>query len=241
MATADEEGAGDVGEAAVRQPMELHVEIKKSGPCKKHVNVRVPRKEIERFYEETVKEYTSTTAIPGFRVGHVPSKLVEKRFRSELAAKIKQRVLVESMEQLSGNKDLDPINEPDLDVEAIELPEEGDFEYEFDVEVRPEFDLPNYDGLTIQRPLREITDSDVERQIENFLSQYGQLVPQEAAIEAGDVISASLESEHDGKKLLEVSDVSIHVRPVLRFTDAELNGFDKLIIGASAGDVRETS
>ncbi len=42
-----------------------------------------------------------TIAVPGFRPGHVPAKLVEKRFRSELAAKVKQRVLLESMEQLS--------------------------------------------------------------------------------------------------------------------------------------------
>ena len=160
-----------------RPKMELSVEIKKAGPCKKHVHVRVPRAEIDRFYEDTVKAEASMVAVPGFRPGHVPIKLVEKRFRSELAAKVKQRVLLESMEQLSTNEDLDPINEPDLDVESIELPEEGDFEYEFDVEVRPEFDLPNYEGLTIERPIRELTDADVDKHVENFLSQYGQLFP----------------------------------------------------------------
>ena len=139
------------------------------------------------------------------------------------------------MEQLSTNEDLDPINEPDLDVDAIELPEEGDFEYEFDVEVRPEFDLPNYDGLTIERPIRKMTDADVDRHVENFLSQYGQLVPHEEPVEAGDVVSVSLESRHDEQKLLDVSEVSLRVRPVLRFTDAELNGFDKLMAGAGRG------
>ncbi len=150
-----EDAGEDEGGEPQRRKMELDVEIKDAGPCKKHVRVRVPRAEIDRFYEETVKICTERAAIPGFRPGHVPQKLVEKRFRTELASNVKQRVLVESMEQLSENKELDPINEPDLDVEAIELPEEGDFEYEFDVEVRPEFDLPNYDGLTIKRPVRE--------------------------------------------------------------------------------------
>jgi len=160
MATADEEagtGSEELGAAAAERPkMELHVEIKKAGPCKKHVHVRVARAEIERFYQDTVKEQASSVAIPGFRPGHVPTKLVEKRFRAELADKVKQRVLVESMEQLSQNEELDPINEPDLDVDAIEIPEQGDFEYEFDVEVRPEFDLPNYHGLTIERPVPKI-------------------------------------------------------------------------------------
>ncbi len=238
---ADETGADDVGEEPEKRKLELHVEIKDAGPCKKHVRVRVPRAEVDRFYEETVKTLAERTAIPGFRPGHVPQKLVEKRFRTELASDVKQRVLVESMEQLSENKDLDPINEPDIDVEAIELPEEGDFEYEFDIEVRPDFKLPNYDGLTIKRPVREVTDADVERHYESFLSQYGQLVPQDAPVEPGDVVSVSLETERDGQKLLAVADASLRVRPVLRFADAELNGFDKLMAGAQAGDERTTA
>jgi trigger factor len=236
-----EDAGEDEGGEPQRRKMELDVEIKDAGPCKKHVRVRVPRAEIDRFYEETVKTLTEKTAIPGFRPGHVPQKLVEKRFRTELSSDVKQRVLVESMEQLSENKELDPINEPDLDVEAIELPEEGDFEYEFDIEVRPEFKLPNYDGLTIKRPVREVTDADVEKHYESFLSQYGQLAPHEGAVEPGDVVSTSLETERDGRKLLTVADASLRVRPVLRFADAELNGFDKLMSGAQSGDERSTS
>jgi trigger factor len=229
------------GEQPEKRKLELHVEIKDAGPCKKHVRVRIPRAEVDRFYEETVHALAERTAIPGFRPGHVPQKLVEKRFRTELASDVKQRVLVESMEQLSENKDLDPINEPDIDVEAIELPEEGDFEYEFDIEVRPEFKLPNYEGLTIKRPVREVTDADVERHFESFLSQYGQLAPHDGPVEPGDVVSASLETERDGQKLLTVADASLRVRPVLRFADAELNGFDKLMSGAQAGDERTTA
>jgi trigger factor len=241
QAEAEDTSPDDGGEASEKRKLELHVEIKDAGPCKKHVRVRIPRAEVDRFYEETVKTLAERTAIPGFRPGHVPQKLVEKRFRSELASDVKQRVLVESMEQLSENKDLDPINEPDIDVEAIELPEEGDFEYEFDIEVRPDFKLPNYEGLTIKRPVREISDADIERHFESFLSQYGQLVPQEGPVEPGDVVSVSIETERDGRKLLAVADASLRVRPVLRFADAELNGFDKLMSGAQAGDERTTS
>jgi trigger factor len=237
---ADDTTSDDGGEPEKRK-LELHVDIKDAGPCKKHVRVRIPRSEVDRFYEETVKTLAERTAIPGFRPGHVPQKLVEKRFRTELANDVKQRVLVESMEQLSDNKDLDPINEPDIDVEAIELPEEGDFEYEFDIEVRPEFKLPNYQGLTITRPVREVTDPDVEKHFESFLSQYGQLAPHEGPVEAGDVVSVSLETERDGQKLLAVADASLRVRPVLRFADAELNGFDKLMSGAQTGDERTTT
>jgi trigger factor len=246
MATADQQSQRSdpdkPGDQAAEKPrLELSVEIKKTGPCKKHVRVRVPRSEIDRFYGETVKELTSTTVVPGFRVGHVPTRLVEKRFRTELTAQVKQKVLVESMEHLSANEDLEPINEPEIDVEAIELPEEGDFEYEFDVEVRPDFELPKYEGLRLERPVREVSESDVELHLDSFLSQFGQLVPQERPVESGDVVSVSIESEHGGRKLLDIPEISIRVRPVLRFVDAELKDFDKLLSGAQVGDVVETA
>jgi trigger factor len=75
----------NAGEEPEKRKLELHVDIKDAGPCKKHVRVRIPRAEIDRFYEETVKTLAERTAIPGFRPGHVPEKLVEKRFRTELA------------------------------------------------------------------------------------------------------------------------------------------------------------
>ena len=180
MATADEEAGTSEGDER-RRPKSPRwsctSKSRKPGPARSTCTSAFLGRRSTASTKTPCKELTSSTAIPGFRPGHVPTKLVEKRFRTELADKVKQRILVESMEQLSENEELDPINEPDLDVEAIELPEEGDFEYEFDVEVRPEFDLPNYDGLTIQRPVPKITDADVDRHIENFLSQYGQLVP----------------------------------------------------------------
>ena len=152
--------------------MALDVEITSSGPCLRHVVVRVPRGDIEAMHELAVGELVNTAEVPGFRTGHVPNGLIAKRFRRELSDEVKQKVLVGSLEQLAEDHDLQPINEPNLDVDMIEIPEEGDFEYEFDVEVRPEFDLPDYKGLTIDRPVREVSDEDVDSYLDQFLLQY---------------------------------------------------------------------
>ncbi|NOX56910.1 MAG: trigger factor family protein, partial [Planctomycetes bacterium] len=118
-----------------QQRLDQDVQIESVGPCRKHVRVRVPRKDIDRFHEEVTRKLVETAEVPGFRKGRVPAKLVAKRFRREIADEVRQKVLLQSLEQLTEDHDLDPINEPDLDVEALEIPEEGDFEYEFDVEV----------------------------------------------------------------------------------------------------------
>ena len=67
---ADDTTSEDGGEPEKRK-LELHVEIKDAGPCKKHVRVRIPRSEVDRFYEETVKTLAERTAIPAMHPGRV--------------------------------------------------------------------------------------------------------------------------------------------------------------------------
>lgn len=219
--------------------MDLTVVIDKAGPCKRHVRVTVPRADIEAVSSNSVDEMMGSAEVPGFRVGHVPEALIRKRFRKELADQVKQKILMQSLEQVSDDEALEPINVPNLDPEAFEIPDEGDFEYEFDVEVRPEFDLPEYKGLKIERPTREISDADVDGYIDLVREDYGTLEPVDEPVTPGDFVTVDIVFTHNGETLRKIDELSVRVRPVLRLQDGELEGFDKLMTGASADDVRE--
>ncbi len=216
--------------------LSMQVDIQSTGPCKKHVKVVIPRKDVDHFYQQSIDKFQGEAAIPGFRVGHVPAKLVEKRFRKELADQVKQDLLMQSLETISEKHDLQAIDQPDLDVSSIEIPEEGDFLYEFDVEVRPEFDLPNYSGLKLERPVRNVTEADVERAKENYLAQYASLEERDGACQPKDIVQLTLRATHGGEMLREIVDFFARLKPILRFVDAELPGFDTLLTGKSVGD-----
>ena len=216
--------------------MSLSVNIEDVGPCLKHVKVVVPRVDIDYFRNEALGELGDSAQVPGFRVGNVPRKLLERRFKDEISDQVKQKVLVISLEQLAEENDLDPINEPNLDVETMIIPEDGDFEYEFEVEVRPDFDLPDYSGLKIERPVRETSDEDVEAYKRRFLAQYGERKSTGGAVEAEDYITADVTMTWKDGTLAEWDDLTVCVKPIVRFQDAELDGFDKLMAGAKAGD-----
>jgi trigger factor len=227
------------GDAADEIKMDLDVAIEQVGPCKKHVRVTVPREGIERVRRSAIDELLDKADVPGFRKGHAPERLVERRFKDEISEQVKQKVLIISLEQLAEEQNLDPINEPNIDIDSIEVPDEGDFEYEFDIEVRPEFDLPDYKGLHIERPVREITDDDVEAYLQEFLEQYGHQEPTDEPASPGDFVIVSLKIDSKGRLLRQFDELSLRVRPVLRFYDAELDGFDELMTGTQPGDVRE--
>lgn len=219
--------------------LSLEVTVEKTGPCKRHVSVKVPRKDLDFYYNAAVKDLVKNAAVPGFRAGHVPRQLVEKRFKKDVSDHVRQQILVDSLEQLAAEHDLDAINEPDLKVADLILPETGDFEYEFNVEVRPEFDLPNYKGLTIKRPVRTFGEADVDAYLKRLLTSFAPLTTVDRAAGQGDAVKVNITIEYNGEMLGRYTDRQIALKPRLALADAELTGFDELMKGAVPGDKRQ--
>lgn len=236
-----EQPAGESPEGDEKRKLNLDVTIDTVGPCKKHIEVTIPREDIEVQYSEAFDELVENATVPGFRPGHAPRKLIERRFRKEVADQVKGSLIMASLEQISEENDLSVISEPDLDPTAIELPNEGPMVYEFDVEVRPEFDLPDYKGLTVKRPVRDLGDEDVEKHMSRFLAQFGKLVPKDGPADPEDHIAVDLSFYHDDKLINEAKEQVLQLRPTLRFLDGTIEGFDKLMQGAVAGESRETT
>lgn len=225
-------------EVPVKPRLDLKTEIKDVGPCKKHIRVTIAKDAIAGVISQAVDEYTNKAEIPGFRAGRVPTELVKKRFKKEIHDQVKQRVLMVSLDQIAEDSKIDPINQPNIDFDTVDIPEDKDFEYEFEVEVRPTFDLPAYKGLKINRPVREITDKDIDDYQQGFVEQYGTQEPVEEPVAAGDFVSANIVISRNGAEYNKHEDVVVRVLPTLKLQDAEIEGFDKLLIGAKADETR---
>jgi len=234
--------SGDSSRAAVEEePKRLTQEVRVDhrGTCERHVTVTISREDINRFFDKEYSELMPKAHIPGFRPGHAPRALVESRFRKDIAGKVKGELLMASLAQVNEDEKLSAISEPDLDFEAVELPDEGPLTFEFDIEVRPEFDMPNWKGLTIEKPVRVHDDDEVSRTLDGILSRRGRLVPFAGPAESGDYITTNLTFKHDGRILASAEEEVIRIRPVLSFRDGKIERFDKLMEGVRAGETRE--
>ncbi len=121
------------------------------------------------------------------------------------------------------------------------MPESGPFIYEFNIEVRPEFDLPPYKGLKIRRPTHTFNDADVEKTSKRLLEPYGKVVPKpgtNAAAALDDLVVADVTIVRDGKDLNTIEDVTVKVEKRLALADGVAEDFGKQISGAKAGDSR---
>ncbi len=224
--------------------LQQKVEITDAGPCKKHVKVIIDRAQIDARFEEKFSELMlqERPQVRGFRPGKAPRKLIERQFRDQVAEEIKRELLMASLEQLANDHLIAPISPPNLDPFALSIPPEGPFIYEFDVEVRPEFDLPPYKGLKIRRPVHTFTAEEIEREKRRLLEPHGQIVPKEGdppVAEYDDYISGDLTILHNGNELRSLKETQLKVEPRLVFKDGVSRDFGEKVRGASPGETRE--
>lgn len=237
-------GSADASTAVEQEEkkrLDLKVDIESRGACERHITVTVPREEINRYFDEAFSEMMPTAQIPGFRAGRAPRKLVESRYRKEVADQVKGALLVDSIGQITEEHNLAAISEPDLDVQAVEVPEEGPLTFEFNIEVRPEFDLPEWKGLEIERPTREISDADVDNAIKEALEANARLVPHDGPAELGDSLALDIEFYQGDELLSSLEEEVVRLRERLVLADGSIDDFGKLLTGVKAGEQRETT
>src|SRR5262245_15768604 len=220
------------GEDESKEKLDLDVQVTNPSACERHVTVTISRSDIDRYFDDAFGEMMPTAAVPGFRIGRAPRKVVENRFRDEVSDQVKSALLLDSLEQISEEQRFTAISEPNFDLEAVEVPKEGPMTFEFTIEVRPEFDMPEWKGLKLNRPVRDFSDADVDEQLEQMLARYGQLVPHEGAAEDGDYLSVNITATADGQQVAHETEAVVRVRPTLSFRDGRLEGFAKLMKGA---------
>ena len=224
-----------------KQRMELQVTVDNTSACERHVTVVIPRTDIDRYFETEFDELAPKAEVPGFRPGRAPRKLVVSRYKEHIADQVKGKLLMDSLAQVSEEHKFSAISEPDMKLDAVVLPDEGDMTFEFNLEVRPEFDMPEWKGLSLRQPRQEITDSDVEAHLQRILKRYGKLVVHHEPAEDGDYVTLNLTFSRDGNELSKLQEQTVVVKPKLSLRDAQLDTFGELIRGAKAGDRREAT
>jgi len=226
-------------ETVTKVTLNITVEIETLSACERKIVITVPPEEIDRYFSKEFDEIIENANVPGFRKGRAPKKLVAKRYKKMVQDRVKSMLVADSIEQLHGRNDITPIGEPNFDFDAVLLPESGPMVFEFRLEVRPEFELPNWEGLQIEKPVRDFTSDDVDRALDRLLTEHGQLVPKKEAAESGDYIVTKLTFIHEGKELSTANEETIRIRPTLMFHDGSIEQFDTLMVGVNAGDLRE--
>lgn len=234
----DSSSDSSVDTVAEKTPLKLELKVDSPHPCLRHVVVTIPREEVQRYMREAFDEMVPDAQVPGFRAGRAPRKLVEKQFKDRVSERVKSSLLMDSLSQVTDEAEFSAISEPDFDFESIELPEDGDFKYEFKVEVRPEFETPNWKGLKLVRPVEPITDQEVQKSIRGLLGRNCQPEAVDQPAEDGDLILLNAKFRHNGRVLSEMEEERVRLGKSLSFSDGVCEGFGEVMTGVREGEYR---
>jgi len=216
------------------------VKVEDAGPATKKVRVEIPKDRIEAKLAEQYKELRSQAAVPGFRPGHAPAKLIEKRFGHEVKEQVRRTLISESYQQAVEQNNLNVIGEPEFDnPDAIKLPEDGTgLTYSFQIEVQPDITLPDLTHLSVKKPKIEVTDENVQQALTNLREQQGALVPvEDRGVEPKDFMYADVHVKLGDEVVAHQHEAQIVARPG-RIHGVDIADLDKQVQGLKPGEER---
>ncbi len=219
------------------------VTIEEAGPCKKKVSIEIPEETIMNITDEQYRSLREDALVPGFRKGRAPRRLLEKRFGKETSEQVKLKLIADATDSAIKDNELNILGEPDVEFEKVEMPDEGPLKFDFEVEVRPEFDLPKLEGIPLNKPKVEVTDEQADREIEQLRKYSGVWTPRkDGAVQLDDqIISDIVLKAEDVEEEEKFNNIEVYVKPTGFVAAVPVEKLDELLVGAKAGDTKQTT
>jgi len=169
--------------------------IEKLSATRVKLNISVTPDELKPSIEHAYKHLAESVNIPGFRKGKVPPQLIDQRVgREEVLNHAVSDGLDKFYREAVQTEKIRTLGRPEADI--AEWPNAKDFSGDLlvtvEVDVRPEFALPKYDGLTLEVETAEVSDDDVATELDNLRSRFGTLVTVDRPAKTGDFAQLDL-------------------------------------------------
>ncbi len=201
-------------------------------PTRVRLTVDVPFADLKPEIDSTYKEVGRQVKVQGFRPGKVPQRLLDQRVgRPYILEQAVQEAVPRLYSEAVQESGVTPVAQPQVEVTRLEDGESLTFTAE--VDVRPEITLPTYEDLTVTVDAFEVSDEQVQEQIDALRTRFATLTPVERPAQDGDVVSIDLSATVEGEE------VEGGTAAGLSYEVGKgdlLDGLDEVLVGKSAGD-----
>jgi trigger factor len=199
--------------------------------CRRELELEIPADDVTKAMDRVTKEFAKLANVPGFRKGKAPLTLIRKRFADDIKGEVLQSLVPETLEKAVNEAKLQPVSQPS--VEKLDFHEGQPVKFTAVFEVLPTFELGDYKNLTLEMPPMEVTDTDVDRALEEARERASTFTPVEGrAVADGDYAQLKLVgTPTDGSEPLQAESVLCHIG-----AEETMAPFNENLRGANAGD-----
>src|ERR1700754_2596312 len=214
--------------------MSVKSTVEKLSPTRVRINVEVPFTELQPDFDRAYKELAKQVRLPGFRPGKAPAKLLEARIGKEaMLDQVVGEAVPGRYTEAVTSSDVQPLGQPEIEITNKEYGQ--DLTFTAEVDVRPEIEFPDLEGLKITVDPIEVTDEEVDAELQNLRARFGTLKGVERAAETGDFVSIDLSATVDGE---DVPDAKTEGLSHEIGSGQLIEGLDEAIVGLKEGESR---
>ncbi len=208
--------------------------VERLSPTRVKLNITVTPEELKPSITHAYQHIAESVNIPGFRKGKVPPPIIDQRVgRGEVISHAVNEGLDKFYRDAARDENLKPLGRPSADI--VELPNEkdfsGDLKITVEVDVRPDFDLPKYDGLKLEVEPVAVSPDEVETELENLRTRFGTLVTVDRPAKTGDFLTLDLNATIGGQDVDTASNVSYELG-----SGELIEGIDEALDTLTAGE-----
>jgi trigger factor len=206
--------------------------VENLSPTRVRLAVEVPFEELKPSLDSAYKKIGSSVKVPGFRPGKVPNRVIDQRVGR---AAVLEEAVNDALPRIYTNavreNEIKALGQPEIDV--TNLDDNVSLSFTAEVDVRPEIELPDLSTISVTVDDVEVTDADVEQQLDELRARFGTLKGVERAVESGDFVAIDLKAEVDGEEIEggSTSGLSYQVG-----SGDLIDGLDDALLGKSAGE-----
>lgn len=208
--------------------------VEKLSPTRVKLNISVTPEELKPSIDHAYGHIASQINIPGFRKGKVPPQLVDQRVgREEILNHAVSDGLDGFYRQAVTEEEIRVLGRPEADI--VTWPEvkdfSGDLVLAIEVDVRPEFDMPAYDKLTLTVDAAEASADDVKDELDNLRARFGTLVTVDRPAKSGDFAQLDLVAKIGETEVDSATSISYELG-----SGELIEGIDEALDSLSAGE-----
>jgi trigger factor len=210
----------------------VKTDVEELSPTRVRLSVEVPFEELKPSLDKAYREIAKQVRIPGFRPGRVPPPVIDRRVgRDYVLSQAVNEAIPGLYDKAVAESEIQALGTPEVDIS--ELDDGNQLIFTIEVDIRPDFELPDLTGLSVEVDGTLVTPDEVEEYIGSIRERFASLKTVQRPVEADDFVSIDLSATVDGKPVedAQASGLSYQVG-----SGSLLDGLDEALTGMSAGD-----
>lgn len=178
---------------------EVKDNIRELSQCKREVDIEIPVATVRQEYAKTIRRFSESAKIKGFRQGKVPADIVRRKFSQEIKDSIINNLVPDAVTKKLRAHNLKPVGSPV--VTELFFEEDQPIKFKAQFEVWPEFELPEYKNIKVSRKKISVTANDVKASLDDLQKRSVQYIPtEERGVIDGDYVVTEITSQDLGTK-----------------------------------------